>query len=45
MDGVNKWDVKETSTPYLGDRLGTLRDGVLRQFAREDQTNSSLDFP
>ena len=29
----------------LSYRLGTLRDGVLREFTREDETNSGLNFP
>ena len=29
----------------LGDGLGALRDGVLGQFTREEETDSSLDLP
>lgn len=29
----------------LGDRLGTLRHGVLGQLAGEDETDGGLDFP
>ena len=28
----------------LGDGLGTLRDGVLRELSREDETDGGLDF-
>ena len=33
------------TSPYLGDRLGALRNSVLREFTRKDQTDSGLDFP
>lgn len=33
-----------TGRRELGHRLGTLGDGVLSQFTREDETDSSLDF-
>ena len=29
----------------LGDSLGSLRDGVFGQLSREEETDSSLDFP
>ena len=29
----------------LGDGLGSLRDGMFGQFSREEETDSSLDFP
>ena len=29
----------------LGDGLGSLRDGVFGQLAREEETDSGLDFP
>lgn len=29
---------------YLRDRLGTLRDSVLREFTREDKSDRGLDF-
>ena len=36
---------KLNNVAYLGDRLGTFRNGVLRELARENQTNSCLDLP
>lgn len=36
--------MKRKSRTNLGDRLGTLRDSVLRELTGEDEANSGLDF-
>lgn len=36
--------MKRKSRTDLGDRLGTLGDSVLREFTREDEADSGLDF-
>jgi len=40
--GISKQNAEQKGTPYLGNRLGTLRDGVLRQFTRKDLTDSMI---